>query len=1014
MNKLFFRAGLFLILANALVSGPAPVFLNEGQINGPLSIDATQVINLGTMNIPFSVVSFETRNTLVYTNRGNITATPGINFLNVNDAGARSPSASFYNGPGATISAEFSGFTGSLGPWENPYQPLYGGFVGVYATNIVNRGTIKGFYSGDIQIHGVNVDLASSRLGEGAIPFSTYTAGETNFFPETDLRDQWWRYSETGIFLNDLAGYNVGGALIVQTPQFRIYRQVNNQPDDVGGPYVNLRLDNPLAFVAKLQPSETNQQFEIVFVSNPDPAVDIDVSWEPGRDPNFPAYTAFVRFTTIQPDLVSQGAGSGANQFVIEDTFGSNPNEVLQLNVKTGTSQKPFNLSAYRAFPPQFIPGVPIGSVSTNSDFYEDMFTKWFDDAFPDGVTMTNLITTNRYATWAANLERYPSSIAGVSGPGGGFTNLAGRVMISGQNLNLSNARIQGQSLLSIQTDNLISSRGAVIDAPILNLDLATKNGNLVVQDLAKGSPSRFGGDFRMWSTTFTNFWSVTGTNASTGGGTPIDIDDDGVTDGCDTDGDGVIDVTGDCPTDTGGGTETTTNYTAIYHVTVIQNTLTSGVGIFLNDLKVRGTNVDLRDEIRIDRGFAAAAENLTVSGSLNLVNQNDLTDSNLPGLLTLTNSGTISAPGFIGIGISPSPKLNVIANLGAISSAGISLGGTVIENSGSIQASGGNVQISAGDYVNNGGSLSSLFDSSINASNAVLSGIQARSQVFFNLNVSGNLSDGGTDFPGVIEAGYGINLLVKPATGNLLGTTVNLTAPEFGISESYWAAADLGPTQAGYQDNAALGVLSLDIAVGGVVSLSQVDSVNAMYVERLELSDLIYADLENALILSEGMTLYYTTTSDNVTPEELDGFVTAGGGTLRWVKDGSGSGGAELVTVRSGDGRSLRVPKALRFSQTLDSDGDGVMNASDTSPFDLVVVSQVEVIESQPPFIRVVWMAAPGQTYEVQGTSDLKSGGWSAVKQIRNTSNAVQRTVFEDPVDPGSQAKSYRVIVNP
>jgi len=535
----------------------------------------------------------------------------------------------------------------------------------------------------------------------------------------------------------------------------------------------------------------------------------------------------------------------------------------------------------------------------------------------------------------------------------------------------------------------------------------------LVVQDLAKGSPSRFGGGFSVWSTTFTNFWTATGTNAAAGGGTPIDIDNDGVPDGCDTDGDGVIDVPGDCPADT-GGTETSTNYTAIYHVTVIENTLTSGVGVFLNDLRVRGTNVDLRDELAISRGFSANAENLTISGSLQLFSQRNLGSSNLVGLQTLTNLGSMSVPGFIGIGLSPSPALKVIANQGTIGSTGINLSADRFENSGVIQAEGGNVQINATDYVNNGGSLSALFDVNLNAVNANLSGARIAAGGFVNINVSGDLSDGGVDFPGLIEAPYGINLPVKPATGNLLGTTVNLAAPQFSFSESFWAAEDLGPTQAGYQNNAALGVLSLDIDVGGVLSFSPVGSANAIYVQRLELSDLVLADLENALVLNQGMTLYYASTSDNVNPADLDGFVTAGGGTLRWVKDGSGTDSAELVTIRSGDGRTLRVPKALRFSQVLDSDGDGVVNASDSSPFDLVVVSQVELVKVEPPFFRVVWMAAPGQTYEVQGTSDLKSGAWSAVKRIRNTSNAVQQMVVEDPVDPASQAKSYRVIVNP
>ncbi len=46
----------------------------------------------------------------------------------------------------------------------------------------------------------------------------------------------------------------------------------------------------------------------------------------------------------------------------------------------------------------------------------------------------------------------------------------------------------------------------------------------------------------------------------------------------------------------------------------------------------------------------------------------------------------------------------------------------------------------------------------------------------------------------------------------------------------------------------------------------------NAIYVDLLELSDTMMADLENTLVLGEGMTLYYATTSENVDPASLDG----------------------------------------------------------------------------------------------------------------------------------------------
>jgi hypothetical protein len=205
---------------------------------------------------------------------------------------------------------------------------------------------------------------------------------------------------------------------------------------------------------------------------------------------------------------------------------------------------------------------------------------------------------------------------------------------------------------------------------------------------------------------------------------------------------------------------------------------------------------------------------------------------------------------------------------------------------------------------------------------------------------------------------------------------------------------------------------LVLDVGVGGVVTFLPMEDKNAIYVDLLEISDTMMSDITNTLILGEGMTLYFATTSENVDPTELDGVVTAGGGSLRWVREGS-SPRVLLIDVASGDGRTLRVPRSLRYSTTIDSDGDGVVNARDASPFDLVVVSQVALTEDPDPTFEVQWNAAAGQTYEVQATSSLVTGEWIAVKKVTNATGSTQRLVLRDPVDPGAPMKAYRVVVS-
>ena len=1065
-------------------SATSPLYLNQGLVTDPIMIDARVFVNTGTFIIgepPTDqissylnpVVAYETSNTLIYTNRGSMSGIPGFNFEFIDDFGRRRPSDTFYNGPGARITGEFANLSIDIDAPPDFVHPTYGGLINIWATNIVNKGTIAGYFAGDIQIKGKNVDIGGGRVGSETIPFSTFETdlfvpntaqftqipiwvevGATEFYPETDVVDIWWRYSEVGINLN-LLGFEVPNDntdpptidTVFVTPFYGfndVFGGETTSPTDPDG-FVRMVLTNPQVFVWTNQPPglpdapSTNKQVEVVIVDNFDTNnVFIDVSWRRGPSPDLPALTSFTRFTTFQPDLINQGSGLRANQFVIVDNYGSDTLETLLANIPsvfTVPTAAPTNLFAFRAFPPIYVPGEPIGFITTNETFYPGLFTVWYDEAFPDGMNMTNNVSTNRYATWAGSLRPFPSNtplpgssdqfnfIPGNGGrpttifdnvlptpvPGASLTNIAGRVAIDAENLNLRNARLQGQGLVSIRTDNLVSSKGAVIDAPILNLDLNAKDGNLVVQDLAKGSVSRFGGNFFIFSTTFTNGFAVTGTAPGVTNGTPVDTDGDGVPDGCDTNGDGTADENTPCTVDE--GEETTTNYVAIYHITVIRNTLTSGGRVFLNDLRVRGVNVDIRDNIVVDRAFACFAPNLTISGSLDLLGQTNLVAAQFPSLVTLTNNGSLLVPGFLAPGIDPAAPLAIVNNTGSASATAINLRSERVENSGTLTAAGGNLQITATDFESNGGSLLSAFDIVLDVENANFAGISAQANGFLTLNIPGRLVDGGLDAPGLIGASYGVNVATKPAESDLRGTTLNLVVPQLSESLSFWAGDDLGPTRAGFTNNLALGVLALDAEFGGVITISQIGDKNAIYVEQLAISDVMLADLENSLILTEGMTLYYATTDGGVDPAILDGFVTAGGGTLRWVKDGNIEGGVVTVEVQLGDGRILRVPKALRYSATLDSDSDGVVNANDVSPFDLVVVSQVNLVDGA---FEIQWNAAAGQTYEVQATTNLKSGQWMQVKSIKNNSNVSKRMALRDPVDPMAPLKAYRVVALP
>lgn len=1042
MKTLLKRFGAIFFGIGSMLGAPSDLYHNQGLNPDPVVVDAITFLNTGTFVIGqrssfFApdyinpVSPYETQNTLYYTNTGSMSAIPGFNLQYIDESGSRKPASQIYNGPGATISGEFASLAVDVTGFPDDLHPLYGGYVSLSATNIISRGTISGFYAGSVEITGENVDLGGSKVGNAPLDFSTFstfgyrpndaahsrdsygsfdTSGSTSaatiqtfFTPETEIRDLWWRYGYVPFDPNKFATrVTVPDAsdpkkkmtnLVINTGRFGVYyRLVENPAPDVSDPpFSSLTMTNCKVFVFTNQVSDTEKRFEMVFVEQQDTNVVIDVSWTPGNSPDLPSQTAYIRFTTVQPDLVNQGVSSVENQFVLVDNFPTEPLPQLLINNLTLNTQAPTNLFAFRAFPPRFVSSKPIGVNTNNSTFVPELFTTWYDKVFTNGMKMTNLVTTNMYVTYAGRLQPFPSDILnggssavidstsgasildsfGISPvPGSSLTNISGRVVIDAKDLNLRNTRIQGQGMVSIRADNLKSSLGAVIDAPILNYDLGSTN-RLEVKDLAKGSVTRFGGNFYILSTTFTNTFSVTDTN-------------------------GV-----------------TSNYFAIYHTTVVKNTLSSGGRSFLNDLTLRAPVVDIKDQIVVDGNFKTTAQTLGIGGTLRLLNMTNLTDLDVPNLQYLTNSGSLSVSSFIGLGIEDNSSLKVLDNSGSIYSSAVTLSAGTILNSGSIIADGGNLNINATHYVNAGGSLGSLRNISLKADDIDLAGVSAEAYGSVTINASKSIKDGGADLPGLITTAYGFNLINKPVVGNLLGTAVSIEVPDYSEAQSYWAASDLGASRAGYTNNAALGTLSLNAGMGATITFTPVSDKNAIYVEHLDISDSVKADIKNIINLQNGMTLYFSSVSTNINPASLDGLVTSGGGTIRLVKD-SNSPTLVMVDVATGDGRVLHVPRSLRFSTSLDSDGDGLVNASDPSPFDLVVVSQVSLIDQPIRSFEIQWNAAAGQSYQVQSTSDLGSGRWVTIKTVTNSGLNTQRYSVRDPLDGSLSLKAYRVIVTP
>src|SRR5205823_14802888 len=152
------------------------------------------------------------------------------------------------------------------------------------------------------------------------------------------------------------------------------------------------------------------------------------------------------------------------------------------------------------------------------------------------------------------------------------------------------------------------------------------------------------------------------------------------------------------------------------------------------------------------------------------------------------------------------------------------------------------------------------------------------------------------------------------------------------------WTADGLGAGAAGYTNNAAIGRLVLSVAPDALLSFSGTGAANGLYVDFLELGTGVKEaftndDLGSVLEVADNLVLYFA--DANVPAEALDGQLD---GHVRWTGRDWETGFAgpnSSVDVLRLNGQTVKMNRALRFSTTIDSDGDGVLNADDAYPLD-------------------------------------------------------------------------------
>jgi hypothetical protein len=602
-------------------------------------------------------------------------------------------------------------------------------------------------------------------------------------------------------------------------------------------------------------------------------------------------------------------------------------------------------------------------------------------------------------------------------------TNLAGRVRIEANNLNLEDARIRAHGVVNIKAKHVTSSTSTSIAAPYANYDLGSTNGTMVYRGLNPVGQPNLTGIIKVFVTSWTNTAEFPDPAAAAATSDP----------------------------NAGTGTTTPANLLADTHFRVmiidadIDPLKTTGE---LVGLKLRATNLTTVDPVlyqvpNVDAipttypdGFSGASsisgneqvapvtENWTNQGSFQLVGSLGVSSRTFPMLKTLSNSSDIFGER-IALGVGQSTALNYITNTGTLISSGyLGLGASTFYHAGQIE--GGNVVDLAMNSMVLAGTNSILAGGGLNVTANTLDATEGGligTPNLISLNVSDRfVAPAGKVF---VLSGAGVKLGANAASNDLSGVSVSVRAGRFETAFVAWPGLDRGTEAAGLVNNSAIGALVLTVGEYGRADIRASGSgERALYTRRLELNGEFsqYINVTNKTFDADGLAsiltidsntrLYYSIVSINGV--ELSGPVLDGalGGRLRLVPIAGANGGP--VSVDVGTGYVVEASWSVRYSMSLDSDGDGLVNAIDSTPFSGAVVTTKAIQIQGKPYIEISWDAAANTEYQILAQEPAVGTSWTGLSRLANTSGSSKVLKFYDALDQGTGAKAYRILYKP
>jgi hypothetical protein len=970
-------------------AAPALVYENRGEADTP-QIDAITFLNRGFFTFDSGLQPYDTQNTLYFTNfaGATIAGSGGMRFSYTDESGLRRPASSFSNSGFIDMQDSF----GSFGSLPNAVGFLFfdSSWLLIDATNVSSRGTMQVGSQGLMKIRGGNVNVSRTGLRAGEDPNQQvsdgFDFGDGTYLNGTGVTEQYWAVGLNNRLDTENAGPNLNLNGLTGPAGFSGTHEVL-----VPSGFTNrLSVFGANSFIRTNALSPTNWLVQMVFVStnSTDPLLKTDVRFGEPRNPSVDgALMSMVQFTFEDVDTLT--GNPYTNYVYVLDSLGAQTNAVYFTNAFNTNYARPSSLLITRVTPPEWD-----AAQTTNNVLTPEL-------VIPVGAADS---VTNLYTAYAAQIGSVTTT---GSRPGGGFggffrqnpalshpTNLPGRIEIEAANLDLTLTRIRSDGLLSLKSQNMQGRAPFKLDSPVVSVDVASTNGFLAVTNLVQPTVRRFSGQVGAWSAIWTN--TIPLVDEGGGGGDPGDPA---------------------TPTDPG--------FIEIrYHALIVNRAFDTIRTVETYQFRAAADELLIQDELTVVERLVLDTPTLTLAAPLN-VDEISINTAMFPRLVTLTNRSTVVT--FSDINLGRDGPVNTNNNLRANTiktmvnepeaewyGTTITLGVDELSNAGLISAYVGDLEFITRDLKFDGGevySAANLWITALDfkAENSVLSagyssGLNINPGALI-LDVTSRLTDGGVDAANDWMVHDGFQMVRKPLEGDLLGTTITSMAARFAEVVHTWAGEDRGATVAGYENNAALGQLILD---GRLLSLFTFRppgaTPTALYVDRLELlGDAV--DVVNTLNLEGGFKIYFA--DSNVPAEELDGLLDGG---LVWVADRAGDLSGEDVVMP--DGAIVRVNRSLLNSTRIDSDGDGIPNAQDASPFSASALKiAVRILAGTPAQAEISWVGAPNGKYRVEVSKDVTGGPWEELTTCEHRDAVPGVVKVSDDLGSVDQPRFYRVM---